>query len=350
MKKLSKPIAAMALLLLLVAVLEARAEVTWVDDSYENIIERAKAETKYVLIDFYTVWCGPCKQMDKETYTDEKVKKFLADLIPVKYDSEKGVGIALSKKYRVSAWPTTILLNPDGEEVDRYLGFLNADKFVKVMGDYIRGIGTVEHYQAMVGKNPDDPEAWKSLGMKYGDAGLVPEAKEALNRFTELAPHASVDEKAEVFYKLAKVHYEGGSYTDAAQMFEELMAKYAGSEYMDDVTTLLARCYHKLGDADKCVATYLTYVDRHPDDPKAMNSFAWFCATRKVGLDEALPLARKAVQLSDRHPGYLDTLAELHFARGEYDSAIEIGLEAAEKEPGDAYFADQVKKFRKAKE
>ena len=103
MKKLSKPIAAMALLLLLVAVLEARAEVTWVDDSYENIIERAKAETKYVLIDFYTVWCGPCKQMDKETYTDEKVKKFLADLIPVKYDSEKGVGIALSKKYRVSA-------------------------------------------------------------------------------------------------------------------------------------------------------------------------------------------------------------------------------------------------------
>jgi tetratricopeptide (TPR) repeat protein len=93
----------------------------------------------------------------------------------------------------------------------------------------------------------------------------------------------------------------------------------------------------------------MTYVDRHPDDPLAMNSFAWFCASNEVGLDEALPVALKMVDLAERSAGYLDTLAELYYARGEYDLAIEIGEEAVKKEPGDKYLTDQVEKFKKAK-
>ena len=111
----------------------------------------------------------------------------------------------------------------------------------------------------------------------------------------------------------------------------------------------MARCYFGLGRIDESVAIYKEYADRHPDSAPAANSFAWFCASRKVGLDAALPVALRAVELSKRDSGYLDTLAELYYAREEYDKAIEIGREALDKEPDDTYLKDQLDKFRKAK-
>jgi tetratricopeptide (TPR) repeat protein len=80
-----------------------------------------------------------------------------------------------------------------------------------------------------------------------------------------------------------------------------------------------------------------------------LNGFAWFCAQRQIGLEQALPAAQKAVELSKRDPGILDTLAEVYYARGEYDDAIKIGKEALKSDPDDQYFKDQVVKFEKAK-
>ena len=123
-------------------------EIHWQEQpSYDDILKKAKSGDKYVLIDFYTVWCSPCKQMDKETYTDARVVAFLNDMIAVKYDSEKDAGIDVTKQYRVNFWPTTVLLGPDGNEVGRYVGYLDAGDFMQVMGDYRKGVGTIAYYK-----------------------------------------------------------------------------------------------------------------------------------------------------------------------------------------------------------
>jgi thioredoxin-related protein/lipopolysaccharide biosynthesis regulator YciM len=325
-------------------------DVQWLEQpSLDDVLKKAKSENKYVLIDFYTLWCSPCKQMDKETYTDAKVVAFLNEAVPVKYDSEKDVGIEVTKKYRVNFWPTTVLLGPDGNEVGRYVGYLDAGGFIQVMGDYRKGIGTIAYYENKIEENRGDPVAWKKLGLLYGDKREAEKSAKALNRYLELTPDASKDELAEVQYTIGEVSYSSESYGQGIAVFEQFLKDFPDAEDYDSAITLLARCYNKSGDADKAVAVYMTYVDRYPDDPRAMNSFAWFCASRKIGLDKALPIALKMVELTDRHPGYLDTLAELYYARGEYDLAIEAGTEALKKEPGDKYLADQVEKFKRAK-
>ena len=97
----------------------------------EQVLEKAKAEKKLVLVDVYTTWCGPCKLMDRTTFQDEAVVDFLTNkVIAYKIDAEKGEGIALARKYRVAGFPCILILDGSGKLVDRQLGYLPARYFL----------------------------------------------------------------------------------------------------------------------------------------------------------------------------------------------------------------------------
>ncbi|MDH3198153.1 MAG: tetratricopeptide repeat protein [Candidatus Krumholzibacteria bacterium] len=325
------------------------AEVQWAEDPWESILERAKSERKHVYVDFYATWCGPCKQMEKVTYPDEAVSRFLGGMIPVKYDAETGAGEVLAEKYRVVAYPTLIIFDPGGEEIDRHVGYLEPEPFVEKFQGYIDGIGTVSYYKEKLAENPDDIETLYTLGMKHVDAVRAEEAQACLARVMELDPDDAQGRFAGITYALGEVMYTTDRYADAKRYFEALIARYPDSEAYESGLRRLAATEYKLQNADAAVAAYRKVVERHPDDPLVLNGFAWFCAQRGIGLDEALAVALKAADLSGRDAGILDTLAEVYYARGEYDQAIEVGKEALEKDPEDTYFKNQVEKFRKAK-
>ena len=344
------PLAAFLLLTAaLSAAIPAAAQVRWADTSYKEVLAKAKAENKNVFIDFYAVWCGPCKQLEKVTYADPKVIEFLNGMIPAKWDAEKGEGIELAKDFRIGAYPTLVLLAPDGKEIDRFLGYLEPADFVRVFTDYRNGVGTVAYYEARVKEDPEDAASWKTLGMKRVDAGRPDEAKKALEKFLELSPGAGPEEKAEVTYALGEASYRGAAYDEAAATFEKVANDFDGTKWAFQAVVMGANASFKKGDKEKAVQTYMAYAKKHSDDVEALNAFAWFCASKKVGMAEALPYAEKAAELSNRDPGVLDTLAELHYAMGDYDRAITVGEEALKKSPEDTYLSEQLAKFKKAK-
>ncbi len=349
MRSMSRVLGAVLCVVFVITAMPVSAGVEWSEATYTDIINKAKTENKHVFIDFYTTWCGPCKQLDEVTYKDEKVVQFLNGIIPVKLDAEKGEGETLAKKFKIGAYPTLILLGPDGKEIDRHLGYLDAEKFVEVMDGYKNGIGTVAYYETKVKENPKDAESWKILGTKYADAARAKDAKKALNTYLELTPDASGDDKAEVLYTLADANYKAKSYEESIKIYKKMAVEFEGTEWHDRALVMSAYTYNKMDKKDMAADSYIAYVNRHPDDPTAMNSFAWFAASKGVAMDKALPYAEKAAELSNREPGILDTLAELHYAMGNYDKAIEVGKEALTKDPEDEYLADQLKKFETAK-
>lgn len=329
---------------------EGESAVHWTDMSWDQILKTAKQENKHVVIDFYATWCGPCKRMDKITYMDEDVAAFMNANIPVKYDAEKGTGEELAKKYRIVAYPTTLMIGPDGKEIDRHLGYLEADEFLGMMKGFTRGEGTVAWYEKQLEQNPDDIELHHTLGIKYADAVVADKAKLHLEKVLAQDPEDEHGWRGEIMYSLGDVSYRAEDYETARKYFQKLIDEYPDTDWHDEGLRRLARIDYALGDNDGAVANYKAYLDRHPDDPRAMNAFAWFCSQRGIGLDAALPVALKAAELSNRDPGILDTLAEVYYARGEYDKAIEVGKEALESDPDDQYFKDQVEKYKKAKQ
>lgn len=76
--------------------------------SFEEAEKQFKANPKPILVDIYTDWCGWCKKMDKVTYANPEVIKFInANYYPVKFDAESNAKIDLfGKTFQNTTLPT----------------------------------------------------------------------------------------------------------------------------------------------------------------------------------------------------------------------------------------------------
>ena len=124
---------------------------------FEDALNKAKSENKRVIIDVYTDWCGWCKKMDAEAYSNTEVKKIIEENFVVvkldaegsgklKYNGKEYTEEQLSYYFEVFSFPTTIFLEPDGKVIDfKYdnttmksvPGYFTTDDFKKIL-NYIK--------------------------------------------------------------------------------------------------------------------------------------------------------------------------------------------------------------------
>lgn len=104
------------------------------DMAFQDALNLAAKNNKKVFVDFYAVWCGPCKVMDKEVFTENSVADYMnAGFVNLKLDAEKGEGLVLAKKYKVTAYPTFIVFDSKGNEATRFMGSMKPDRFIAKM-------------------------------------------------------------------------------------------------------------------------------------------------------------------------------------------------------------------------
>jgi len=118
--------------------------------SWTQIKAKAKTENKFIFMDVFATWCGPCKQMDKEVYPSEKLGTFINEkFISVKVqtdqtkeDNERTKDWYMDAKhivsnYKIEGYPTLLFFSPDGKLVNRSFGFKDADGLIKLAGESI---------------------------------------------------------------------------------------------------------------------------------------------------------------------------------------------------------------------
>jgi thioredoxin 1 len=105
------------------------------DLTFEQAKAEAKKTGKLIFMDAYASWCGPCKMMDRNTFSDEAVGKFFNDkFINLKIDMEKSAdGPTLSRAYSVTAYPTFLWIDGDGKVVKREMGYRTPEQFLALV-------------------------------------------------------------------------------------------------------------------------------------------------------------------------------------------------------------------------
>ena len=126
---------------------------------WSEILAQAKKENKYIFMDAFASWCGPCKWMAANIFTNDTVADYYnKTFICASFDMEKGEGPGLQNKYDVRAYPTLLFINPDGEMVHKKVGAAPKIK------DYIN--------LGMTALNPE--ECLIAYNKKYGEGDRDP--------------------------------------------------------------------------------------------------------------------------------------------------------------------------------
>ena len=143
--------AATTLTLLLLAGLLAgtRAQGIAFGSDLDAALAAAEASGKPVLLDAYTTWCAPCRQMERETFALPHVGEAVAlRYEPVRLDMESAAGKSVAAQHGVRAYPTLLVLDAEGRELDRSVGYLTEAEFM-VFVTRVRSEPPTESFPAM---------------------------------------------------------------------------------------------------------------------------------------------------------------------------------------------------------
>ena len=141
---------------------EVEEKVEWV--TFEEALELNKENPKKILIDMYTSWCGWCKRMDRDTYSNETIADYInKNFYPVKFNAEQRENVVVNgttfkfvpsgrRGYHELAanlmggkmsYPTTVFLDENLRIISPVPGYLPASK-MEVIINFISG----EHYKS----------------------------------------------------------------------------------------------------------------------------------------------------------------------------------------------------------
>lgn len=126
---------------------QAQDQINWL--TFDEAAALTQQNPKMILVDVYTDWCGWCKKMDKETFTDAKVIEYVnSNFYPVKMNAEntkrafefKGkeyTEATMAKAMRVNSFPNFVIMDASMENITQMPGYREADPFLKGLNNLV---------------------------------------------------------------------------------------------------------------------------------------------------------------------------------------------------------------------
>lgn len=349
-------------------------ELEVIDQDFEQAIKLAKKSNKLVFIDFYTTWCGPCKQLDRLIFQNDSIQNVLGkDFILLKYDAEKDSTFNLTKKYHVRNYPTAIVLNSEGFVLHIRNGFRGDDykslssdvlKFTEEVREFAVKNKIIKGYsnQTDVSNYPEPYIAFINRKIRKVDAAELNEYWESeevvlseeyfssLFYFTELASEKTINKAvankkkyeelygessvSTMIYYLMLCKFDKSIEAKSQAKFDEAIAyaeEVLSKESMENIILRSRKEFFKaLGQWDKVLDIYKELKANGGFDNGYVNHFSWQVYK---GCDDKEVIAQcliwmKEVTTEEPNYLYLDTYAFLLSKSGNFTEAKRIAEKA----------------------
>jgi len=345
---------------------EKETGIVFDDSSWLELLDKAKTEDKLIFVDVYTNWCGPCKTMAKEIFTDASIAQYYNQyFINAHIDAEQGEGIQFARKYKVRAYPSLLFINGTGDVVHRATGYHDVAAFAHLGETAISPEGGLLRWNQQYQKGERSPAFLRKLILaKYNamEEGYMEMAKTYLRSQKDWStlPHMQliytlIDDPSSNWFDYMVDHRSQfdllfGREAVASKLQQLFLKKPLGSQGIDpmaEVDRFYSKVYPDL--APKLSAHFKMNYFRTIGDMKAftkaadqylshfaskdsneLNNIAWTFfeyAEDKEMLLKAVGWAEQSVAISRGYHN-LDTLANLYYKVGKRSKAKKAAKEA----------------------
>jgi len=206
--------------------------------TWNQVLQKAKAENKYIFVDCYATWCAPCKIMDKSVYPNDTVGSFFNEKfvsVKVQMDTTKSDNdftrqwyadaSMMDSKYNITAFPSFLFFSPNGDIVHRDVGAKRPEDLITVGTD---ALNPNEQYYVMLEKynrNQLDPAHMKALVYKVQYVEGDELAAKIANAYVNRLPTDSLftQDNIHLIYDFTKTSKEKGFaiFRDSAKRISE---------------------------------------------------------------------------------------------------------------------------------
>ncbi|MBI5362268.1 MAG: thioredoxin fold domain-containing protein [Planctomycetes bacterium] len=132
----------------------------WFQGTYAELLAEAKKTNKPIFMDYWTTWCGWCKKLDSDTFSDAGVVEQMKSVLCYSVDAEQSDpkaemdGARLAQRYGVRGYPYLVFADPSGELCDRISGYLPPADFLRETRRILSGENTLSELRARVQLEP----------------------------------------------------------------------------------------------------------------------------------------------------------------------------------------------------
>jgi thioredoxin-like negative regulator of GroEL len=253
----------------------ASAEIRW-ETNLDRASVAAQATNQPMLIEFWAVWCEPCKEMDRDVYGDERIASAMSKVRPVRVDIDREP--ALRRKYDVSGTPTLLVTDSFGRELFRYAGALPLDRMVQLLDALPADVSSINRLSAVLAADNADFEALRGMGRELRALSFYRTSSDYYERALREREgrHPGVA-RTELLVGLERNALDLRLFADAAHLCESALRELAGRPEEPEVRVDLGRALLGLGKTEEAARVLRTVISRHKDTPAAAE------ATRLLG-------------------------------------------------------------------
>ncbi|MFH1373946.1 MAG: tetratricopeptide repeat protein [bacterium] len=200
--------------------------------------------------------------MNTVVLTDQKVIDFFTnEMVMAKIDGKQDTSLAAA--YHIMGYPTLVLVDPQGAEVDRVVGYMPPDSLLIELTNYKNGIGTLVDLLAQAETNNDRSLAYR-IAEKYHYRGGTEKATAWYNKVISAGdPHDSLS--GECLLAIADVHRRNKEYDAALKTFTTVMTDFEGSMFAENAEVWKAIVYRQMGDTAAAIETFEQFVKHYPE-------------------------------------------------------------------------------------